>query len=191
MDIPGLYYIENYLSSEEQTKILKNIYESIKLINIGSKSSRRVAHFGYEYSYNGSGIKKIDAIPDFYTNLIDNAKINKIIKTKILKDKMEQLIINEYLPGQGISQHIDHVKFFGPIIICLTIGSGCEIEFINKFTKTKKSLYVAPGSLYIMTGDSRYNWTHSIPFKNQDNGIARKIRYSLTFRTIIKKTTEY
>jgi len=52
------------------------------------------------------------------------------------KKDFNQIIVNKYLPGQGIGPHTDHVKFFGDIIISLSLESGCEMIFKNK-TNTK------------------------------------------------------
>ena len=185
--IEGFYYVENFLTDDEHEKLLKDVRQSNDFKNVGmSFRSRKALHYGYEYSYNGTAIKKLkEDIPLLYKNLVDLERINTAIGNNLLKQKMEQLIINEYLPGQGIGPHTDHVKFFGPIIICITIGSGCEIEFRNK-TGDEKIIYVKPKSIYIMSGESRYSWTHAIKPKKDDNGIERSTRYSLTFRTINK-----
>jgi alkylated DNA repair dioxygenase AlkB len=51
-----------------------------------------------------------------------------------------------------------------------------------------KEIYVKPNSLYIMSGDSRYVWSHSMPVKKSDvvNGIKikRDRRISITFRNV-------
>jgi alkylated DNA repair dioxygenase AlkB len=106
------------------------------------------------------------------------------------KNNFDQLIVNEYKPGQGIYKHIDHVKYFGPIILCITCGSGCNIEFSREDTIV--NIYVEPKSLYIMSGDARYKWRHGINNITTDiinNGILKKVRrdtrYSITFRSII------
>jgi alkylated DNA repair dioxygenase AlkB len=113
-------------------------------------------------------------------------RINQIINTDLIKNNMDQLIINEYKPGQGIAAHIDHEKFFGPIIICLTVFSGTEINFINKFNDLDvKTIRVEPRSLYIMSGDARYKYKHEICHRIEDHGIKRGTRISLTYRSVI------
>lgn len=37
----------------------------------------------------------------------------------------------EYKPGQGISPHIDHIKF-GPVIVSLSLGSDIVMRFQTK-----------------------------------------------------------
>lgn len=186
--IPGLYYVPNYLTKKEIKKIKLSLDKSNNWIKIvpSSSISRRVIHRGYSYSYNRSGIKKLDPIPDYFKNLVSKDRLINAIGIDIFDDMdndfVEQLIINEYHPGQGIAAHIDHTKYFGPYIICLTVGGGTTIEFTrgNKL----KSVYVEEGSLYIMSGDARYKWKHQIQKKKIDKNIARKTRYSLTYRTI-------
>ena len=51
--------------------------------------------------------------------------------------------------------------------------------------------YVKPNSVYIMTGDSRYKWTHEMPStksdKVDDKKILRSRRVSITFRNVPNK----
>lgn len=100
---------------------------------------------------------------------------------------MDSCIINKYEKGQGISPHIDNLQF-GPYIVCFSFGSGIEINFDNE-NETKK-IYVNNNSVYIMSGDSRYKYKHSIQPRQYDilDGIKieRKTRYSITFRSVNK-----
>jgi len=186
-EISGLYYIPNFLSSDENEEIIKYLHNYKKWQHVNKHSNtRRVIHYGYNYSYDRSGISKAKEIPKYFKNLVLKDKINNILKKKLLNQEMEQLIINEYKPGQGIFPHVDHQKYFGDNIVCLTVGSGTTIDFINKYDSSKKkSIYVDTGSLYIMSGDSRHKWKHGIRRTLYDNGIKRGTRFSLTYRTIL------
>src|SRR5690606_9977836 len=96
-----------------------------------------------------------------------------------------QCIVNRYLPGQGISAHIDK-ETFGPVIACFTLGSGTDITFSRTLDGNKVTIdkHVEPCSLYIMTGESRYNWKHEIKSRLYDNDVKRNTRISVTFRTV-------
>lgn len=193
-DIPGLYYIPNYLTSEEVKKIKLSLSKSKswQKVNLNYRGSRRVIHKGYSYSYNRSGVKKLDSIPNFYQNLVSKDRLNTSInvicgENNIFNDELDgnfldQLIVNEYIPGQGIAAHIDHPKYFGDFIVCLTVGGGTTVEFTKG--SITKSVYIEEGSLYIMSGDARYKWKHEIKKQRSDNGIPRKTRYSLTYRIV-------
>lgn len=180
-NIEGLYYIPNYLSQKEIDDINTFLNTTTKWSGVSPNiNSRRVIHFGYNYSYNHLGITKTDDIPD-NLKLIDNDKVNNLIKKNLLTEKFEQLIINEYKPAQGIASHIDHIKYFGPVIACISVGD-ISIDFSKKFVK--HSIHIESGSLYIMSGPARYEWYHAIEKKLYDGDKKRETRYSLTYRTI-------
>ena len=149
--IKGLYYIPNYITVDEHNNIINDLIISNKWSPVGSSNnSRRVLQYGYSYAYDGSGVDKIDDIPLLYKNLLDIDKINNILGFKLLNtNNFDQLIINEYKPSQGIYKHIDHIKYFGPIIMCVTCGSGINMEF--SLHDQIINVYVEPNSLYIMS----------------------------------------
>ena len=76
---------------------------------------------------------------------------------------------------------IKHIVF-AQVIVGISLGTGCVIEFVNSKTKQIKELYVKPRSLYVLSGkiisfirfllfhleDARYIWTHSIHGKEHD-----------------------
>lgn len=179
-DIPGLYYVENFLSKDELNSLNKIINDDIHFSSITSSSnSRRVAHFGYHYSYDRSGLKEAQCIPDELAKIVSPERINSILRKKLLEKDFDQLIINEYKPGQKIAYHTDHTKQFGSIIACITIGQSVKINFKNE--NQIKQITPINGSLYIMTDESRYNWKHSLCNDGYNN------RYSLTYRYVNQK----
>jgi alkylated DNA repair dioxygenase AlkB len=172
-DIPGLWYIEDYLDAEEVKKVESEIAKMDFFGVSYTTKSRRVCHFGYEYQYKSPILIACDPIPDLFSTII-----SRLPKITGIQFEPEQVIINEYLPGQGISPHIDHIKLFGDCIASLTIGSEATIKFeLNKLVKTVKPI---PGSLYIMTHDARWKWKHSL------RNTSKKTRYSVTYRTVNK-----
>lgn len=177
--IEGLWYIENYLSEDELNMIKNKINEEIDLVPITkSSASRKVAHYGYYYLYDRSGLKEAPKIPNYLESFVLPERINKLVNEDLVNVPFEQLIINEYLPGQQIAFHIDHVKQFGPMIACITVGQSVPIKF--KYGSVEKIINVKEGSMYIMTEDARYKWQHSLRNATTNN------RYSLTYRTINK-----
>ena len=61
----------------------------------------------------------------------------------------------------------------------LSLGSACKFRFRRRTGKSWEqcTLDAQPRSLYVMTGESRHVWEHSIP------SVQTK-RYSITFRTM-------
>ena len=177
-----LYYADNYLS-EDEMKNINEYLENEKWTPITANAkSRKVIHYGHTYAYNRSGLGEVPPIPDCLKNLVSASRVNKFFPELKFKE-MAQLIINEYKVGQGISAHIDHPKQFGPVIICLSLGSDIEILFSKG--EVKIPVQIKMGSIYIMTGPSRYEFTHSILPRKYDNKVIRKDRISLTYRTVL------
>lgn len=168
-----MQYISEFINSEEE-KFLINFINSQEF---NTTLKRRTQQYGFEYNYANLYSPPLPAkpIPKEFEFLLA-----RIYNLNFLKKDFNQIIVNEYLPGQGIGPHTDHVKFFGDTIISLSLGSGCEMIFKNK-TDTK-SIYLEPRSLIILQNEMRYNWTHEIPFRKTDNKIKRDTRLSITFR---------
>lgn len=185
-NIPGLYYYPNFLTPTQVKNITTDLKNSSKWKGVtASARSRQVIQYGYEYSYSGGDLQSIDPIPPLYALFTDRSQMDPELQQVLANWQPDQLLINRYLPGQGISAHTDHVRQFGPIVVAITLGSGIEMEF-TKGTE-KVNVYVEPNSLYVMSGDARYKWRHAIIPRKSDvvNGqvIPRGIRDSLTYRT--------
>lgn len=188
-DIKGLQYIENFITDKEHNEIINAINNSGWLSDL----KRRVQHYGYKYDYKKRSI-------DYSLYLGDLPEWAKPITLKIvaegyMKNLPDQLIVNEYKPGQGIADHIDCEPCFDDTIISLSLCSSCIMEFKNKTNRNQKhEILLQPKSLVIITGESRYNWTHGIPAREkdkwQDKTVYRKTRLSLTFRKVILADTQ-
>ncbi|KOC71296.1 Alkylated DNA repair protein alkB like protein 8 [Habropoda laboriosa] len=183
---PGLKLIENVIT-EEQEKMLLN---TINWYNEGLSAlkHRKVKHFGYEFQYNSNKIdpdKPITPIPENYHFLKAVFK-----KYHDVPYEYDQLTINHYLPGQGIPPHIDTHSVFEDNILSLSLGSACIMDF--KRENKKAAILLPPRSLLIMSGETRYAWSHGICPRHNDvvktsNGITtqpRGTRVSFTFRKI-------
>ncbi len=105
----------------------------------------------------------------------------------------DQVIVNEYRPGQGISAHVDCLPCFGPRIATLSLGAACVMRFRHPGTGTYVERALEPGSLRVLAGPARTDWRHEIPARKSDvvDGVrrARGRRVSVTFRTIVRPPT--
>jgi alkylated DNA repair dioxygenase AlkB len=169
--ISGLFYVEDFLSSDQQQNILDEVLK-MNFEGITGSNSRRVVQYGYTYSYDRSGLSKTNPIPDF---------LSELVTTDIMQglgldfdQKFDQLIINEYKTGQKISPHTDHIKQFGDTIACISLGQVVDLTF--QHGDIIKKINAKAGSMYVMTGDARYKWKHSL------SNNKKCTRYSLTFR---------
>jgi alkylated DNA repair dioxygenase AlkB len=181
--IPGLSYVPDYLLPSEQTELL-NIVDAQPWL---SEMKRRVQHYGYRYDYKKRAVDPamyLGALPDWALSLAQRLHHDGHIA--VVPD---QLILNEYLPGQGISAHVDCVPCFGDTILSISLGSPCVMDFTSLKGNRHVPVLLAAGSLVVMKGESRYQWKHAIAPRLRDlfNGaeIVRGRRVSMTFRKIV------
>lgn len=183
--IPGLIIVPDFLSYLDEETLIKTIVAQ----KWNTKLKRLTQHYGYEYDYTTKSIdpvNKLGELPDWLKPCI-----LKMISKGYMSTMPDQVIINRYLPGQGISPHIDSPESFENVIISLSLGSGCIMTYQNaKDCTDVKHIYLAPKSLLVMRDDARYKYKHGIRGVKVDNvnGIKypRGTRYSITFRNIKK-----
>merc|ERR1712183_1166185 len=90
-----------------------------------------------------------------------------------------------------IKPHIDSSRFCGDTVAVLSLLSDCILKFVHdKHEDYQVHCLVPRRSLYIMRGDSRYNYTHAI-LKNEDSYfnaqlIAKGRRISVICRNDVK-----
>ena len=114
--ILGLMYCTDFVTEQESASLIKEIDQQDWITDL----SRRVQHYGYRYSYRDRKIDesmRVEPIPEFATFISE-----KLVKYKLFSRMPDQLIINEYLPGQGISPHIDCVPCFKSEIATVSLG---------------------------------------------------------------------
>ena len=168
----GLTYIPNYITEQEECDITNLINEHVW----NTELTRRTQHYGYTYPYDTKNILlPTTPIPEEITYLVDKLSEEYAVQ-------FDQLIVNEYEPGQGISAHIDHAKLFDDTIISISMGSSCVMKFEQVGTANIYEIVLEPKSLLVLQNDARYKWKHSIPARKKDNNIPRSKRISLTFR---------
>ena len=80
---------------------------------------------------------------------------------------------------------IDCEPCFEDRIAVISLGWAYEMEFQHSVSMSAATLMLAPGSLLVLSGPSRYEWTHQIRARYNDHGISRQRRVSLTFRKVL------
>ncbi len=184
-DIIGLKYIPNFIDEIQVKQFIASINNEQWLNDL----KRRVQHYGYKYDYKARSIDYSMFIGPLPNWVLPLAK--RLFDEKHIDTVPDQLIINEYEPGQGIANHIDCEPCFGDTIISISLGSSCIMDFINLKTKQKIEVMLESGSIVVLSGASRNNWTHGIAQRKTDTfkGIKfeRQLRTSMTFRQVILK----
>ena len=176
--------------------IQDKLFELVDIFDENQPLKRKTRQYGYEYDYNAREShqdKKLKKIS--YTTPNQLLCIADVLyKYNLMRQKPNQIIINKYEPGQGISAHRDHMKYFTGDIATLSLGSA----YVMKFCPHPENTSVDPkifynvllpvGSLAVMKDDARSLWTHEISKSQSDKidgkRIKRGTRISITFRTV-------
>lgn len=176
MDITGLTYIDDIITIDEELFLISTIDN----LPWNTQLKRRTQHYGYTYDYNSSDISNniAEPIPEWCNFLID-----RLLERGILKVRPDQMIVNEYEPGQGIYPHVDNIKTFDNGIVSVSLSSDITMNLINK--EDKRDITLKRRSVICFYDDARYIWRHGITPRKSDNKVKRNRRISLTFRKII------
>ena len=187
--ISGLHYSPGFLNDDEQA-------EAVKYIDAGSWQydlQRRVQHYGWRYDYKARTITS-----DMYLGPLPKwiIRIAKRLcdETKLFDRIPEQVIVNEYEPGQGIALHADR-DCFGETVATISLCDDWEMKFrpVKGTADEDKTILIQRGSALILTGDSRFLWMHGINKRKQEKDEygqrERRRRVSVTFRTVKRDST--
>jgi len=179
--INGLLYIPQYISQAHHDKLVNTIDEQPWRGDL----LRRTQHYGYVYDYRAKSVDTsmhLGDLPDWLNRIAQHLHYDGIFSTP-----PDQAIINEYMPGQGITNHTDSPPSFGDVITSLSLISSVVMEY--KHGDQSVPMLLEPRSLIVMRGTARYEWTHGIAKRKQDiyNGqtMIRERRLSITFRNVI------
>ena len=178
---PGLIYVRDWLTIDEHRAAMETIDQS----QFDTTLQRRVQHYGARYDYDLSSVGELGSAPKIPDVL---AVIGRRLFTEGFFSRVpEQVIVNEYLADQGIAAHVDRVSF-GDAVATVSLLESWQMLFRRLDDSEKVEVLLESRSLAVMTGESRYNWTHEIAKRkiDIDGGLKkiRKRRISLTFRTL-------
>lgn len=183
-EVAGFQLEENYLSEAEEAALITWIDQQ----PWDTTLRRRVQHYGYRYDYTARDIDAALFLGALPGPLGELAK--RLTDEGYLKTEPDQLIINEYEPGQGIAAHVDCVPCFGPQIASISLGSHVGMDFISLADQTKISQTLTARSLLVFSDTARYQWKHGIAARKSDlidgKRVPRTRRISLTFRLVKK-----
>lgn len=186
--ITGLQYISDFISREEESELISTIDSQ----EWNTELKRRTQHYGYKYDYFKKNVDSslyLGPVPSFLQPYLD-----RLVEKNIFKELPDQVIVNEYTPGQGISRHVDCVTCFKDTIASLSLNSTCCMEFESLKDNKKGSMMLDSKSLLVLSAEARYDWMHSIPARREDEyagtTFKRDRRISLTFRNVLNDRYE-
>jgi alkylated DNA repair dioxygenase AlkB len=171
----GFRYQEDVIAAAEESALVASLQKlNLKPFEFhGHLANRRVISFGLRYDYSRRTVEAASEFPSFLHEL--RAKAAEFAGRNV--DEFRQAGVNEYGPGAGIGWHKDKAQF--GIVAGVSLLAPATMRFRRKQGRgwARVSQTIAPRSIYLLSGEARTEWEHSIPPLDD-------LRYSLTFRTL-------
>jgi alkylated DNA repair dioxygenase AlkB len=171
--IPGLILWPEYITITAEQELAALIDQQ----PWDTSWERRRQPYGRAY---GKGPRSNRAIPEWGLQLID-----RLIRDRVAEQPFNQMLVNEYLPGQGIALHRDYEPF-DRTVVSLSLLAPCVMDFRCVADRRREELWLPQRSLLILQDDARYDWEHGIARRKNDRFAGRVVprtrRLSITFR---------
>jgi len=176
----GFSYYPDFLTAEEEAAFIE-ILNSIEVKNMmfhGYEAKRKTAGYGYKWSFEERTLTPGNEIPVSLNPILE--KVGAWLNIDITE--FASVLVTQYPPGSVINWHRDAPPF--GVIAGISLLSNCTFLFrpYDKTKQSKKSLHKIPvqrRSLYLISGESRDEWEHSISPVDDT-------RWSVTLRTLRK-----
>lgn len=176
----GFRYVPEFLTPEEHDDLIRWFgsleFHEIRMHGITAK--RRTIHYGWLYEYESFRVTPGPPVPDELLPL--RARAAEL--AGVGAEDLGEALVSEYKPGAAIGWHRD-APMFGTVV-GISLGAPCRFRFQTGTGTERRTaeLTAEPRSLYILDGEARSKWQHSIP-------AVKELRYSITFRTLRSEKT--
>ena len=171
---PGLVFREEFVSPVEEARLIEQAGRlSFRPFEFhGWKGNRETVSFGWRYDFNQARVEPAPPIPEFLLPLREWAAS----LAGIAAGAFEQALVIRYDVGAGIGWHRDRPVF--DQVFGLSLGSACVLRFRRRRAGgfDRFSLAAPPRSAYLLSGEIRHEWEHSI-------APLPALRHSITFRS--------
>ena len=172
---PGFRYERDLITVSEERELLDQLRElPFREFEFhGFTGKRRVVSFGWRYDFGDRSLLKANDIPEFLLPLREkSARFADLAAAQL-----QHVLVTEYSEGAAIGWHKDKAVFGD--VIGISLLSACTFRLRKKSGSKweRRSIIAEPRSVYLLRGESRTEWEHSIPGVDS-------LRYSITFRNL-------
>ena len=176
--IAGLSYHPEIVPPQEQQALIERL-AALDLAPFrfqGWLGNRKTHSFGWRYDFDDASFAPSDPIPEWLQPLRQRAADLADCRPA----DFVHALVARYDPGAGIGWHRDRDVF--DKVVGFSFASPATLRFRQRVPDgfRRVRLTVEPGSAYLLSGEARHDWEHSIAPGEQ-------LRFSVTFRTLSDK----
>jgi len=173
--IPGLRYRPDVLTHAEEARAIEHL-RGIELSPFrfqGWTGKRLTRSFGWRFDFDDASFTEGDPLPAWLLPLREKAASFAGVDPQAFS----HALLVRYDPGAGIGWHRDRPVF--EQVVGLSLGTPAVLRFRQRAPAgfRRASVQVEPRSAYLLEGEARHEWEHSIAPGDQ-------LRFSITFRTL-------
>jgi alkylated DNA repair dioxygenase AlkB len=176
--IPGLNYTDALIGEAEEQALLDRLMplDLAPFRFHGWLGNRKTHSFGWRYDFDDASFAPSDSIPEWLLPLREKAADFAGLTPK----DFVHVLLARYDPGAGIGWHRDRDVF--EQVVGVSLGTPATLRFRQRTAAgfRRASIEVAPRSAYLLSGEARHDWEHSI-------APGDRLRFSITFRSLSDK----
>jgi alkylated DNA repair dioxygenase AlkB len=173
----GFHYFPDFIDREEESRLLAEIgrLEFAPFEFRGFLAKRRKVEYGWRYDFTARKAGKAPPVPEFLFPL----RAHAAGAAGVRPEDLEEAVVLEYPPGAPIGWHRDVPDF--ETVVGISLLSACRLRLKPYRGEGRLlSVILEPRSCYVLSGEARWKFQHSIPGVEQ-------LRYSIVFRTLARK----
>ena len=173
--LPGLEYRPDFIETADERELIDQL-EAMDLSPFrfhGWTGKRKTHTFGWRYDFDDASFAPAEPLPEWLHPL--RAKAAALARLE--PDEFVHALLARYDPGAGIGWHRDRPVF--DKVVGVSLGASAVLRFRQRTDSgfNRVPLSVEPRSAYLLSGDARHEWEHSI-------APGGELRFSITFRTL-------
>lgn len=181
--IRGLYFDPSLLLP---TELATEVFDFCQRTYFQTPGANQVMLFGrFPDPTSTTILTSHSGFPPLLVSLLETLEV--VLRPSLPKETFEllfpekpmqarQAIINLYLPGEGITPHVDLLGRYADGIIGVSFGSGCVMRFdkvespscSKQEAEKRHGLFLPERSVVVLSKDARYKWTHGIDKRKED-----------------------
>ena len=176
--IAGLRYAEEVIGEAEEEQLMERLSATdLSPFRFhGWLGNRKTRSFGWRYDFDDASFAPTDPLPGWLLPLRDVAAEFAGLDA----EDFVHVLLARYDPGAGIGWHRDRDVFGRVVGISLAAHATLRFRRRRAGGFDRVNLDVAARSAYLLSGEARREWEHSITPGDQ-------LRFSITFRTLSDK----
>ena len=176
--IQGLDLREAFITEGEEQALIARIEElGLSPFRFQGWTGKRLTRtFGWRYDFDDSSFTEAEPIPDWLLPLRGRAAAF----AELAAEEFAHVLVIRYDPGAGIGWHRDRPQFDKVVGVSLAAPTAMRFRQRTAAGFRRASVELEPRSAYLLSGEVRSEWEHSI-------APHEALRFSITFRSLSER----